>query len=77
MTNWPIFISLTAFANSRGGRFKAADTTIENLQRDDYVSSLRNGLLSEAFYLSGDIEKYGTGFVHIRRMKKARISGNA
>lgn len=40
--------------------------TVADLQRDDYVSVLRNRLLAEAFYLTGDIEKYGTGFVRIR-----------
>jgi ATP-dependent DNA helicase RecG len=40
--------------------------SIDDLQRDDYVSSLRNRLLAEAFYLTGDIERYGTGFVRIR-----------
>ena len=44
--------------------------TIEDLKRDDYVSSIRNKLLAEAFYLMGDIEKYGTGFVRIREMLK-------
>lgn len=41
---------------------------IADLQRNDYVSSLRNRLLAEAFYLSGDIERYGTGFVRIREV---------
>jgi ATP-dependent DNA helicase RecG len=40
--------------------------TVADLQRDDYVSVLRNKLLAEAFYLTGDIEKYGTGFVRVR-----------
>lgn len=40
---------------------------IEDLARDDYVSSIRNKLVAEAFYLMGDIEKYGTGFIRIRR----------
>ena len=39
---------------------------IADLERDDYVSSLRNRLLAEMFYLTGDIERYGTGFVRIR-----------
>ncbi|OQY05657.1 MAG: hypothetical protein B6I25_05375 [Planctomycetales bacterium 4572_13] len=39
---------------------------VEDLQRDDYTSSIRNKLIAEAFYLTGDIEKYGTGFVRIR-----------
>jgi ATP-dependent DNA helicase RecG len=46
------------------------DLTIEDLKRDDYVSSIRNKLLAEAFYLMGDIEKYGTGFVRIRQWLK-------
>ena len=45
--------------------------TIEDLKRDDYISSIRNKLLAEAFYLMGDIEKYGTGFVRIRKWLKA------
>jgi len=43
---------------------------IEDLYRDDYVSSIRNKLLAEAFYLLGDIEKYGTGFLRIRKALK-------
>jgi ATP-dependent DNA helicase RecG len=42
--------------------------TAEDLERDDYVSSIRNKLLAESFYLVGDIEKYGTGFRRIRKM---------
>ncbi|MBA7573875.1 hypothetical protein ES708_15676 [subsurface metagenome] len=42
--------------------------TVEELERDDYVSSIRNKLLAESFYLMGDIEKYGTGFIRIRKM---------
>jgi ATP-dependent DNA helicase RecG len=41
------------------------------LGRNDYVSSLRNRLLAEAFYLTGDIERYGTGFVRIREFISA------
>ncbi len=44
--------------------------TFKDLERNDYVSSIRNKLLAEAFYLTGDIEKYGTGFVRIRKMLK-------
>jgi len=40
---------------------------IEDLARDDYVSSIRNKLVAETFYLMGDIEKYGTGFIRIRQ----------
>lgn len=39
---------------------------LEDLNRNDYVSSLRNRLLAEMFYLAGDIERYGTGYVRIR-----------
>ena len=42
--------------------------TIEDLERDDYIPAHRNRLLAEAFYLTGDIEKYGTGFIRVRRM---------
>ena len=36
-----------------------------------YVSSLRNRLLAEAFSLTGDIERYGTGFVRVREILQA------
>ena len=36
-----------------------------------YVSSLRNRLLAEAFSLTGDIERYGTGSVRIREILQA------
>jgi ATP-dependent DNA helicase RecG len=45
--------------------------TIKDLERDDYVSSIRNKLLAEAFYMIGEIEKYGTGFVRIRQWLRA------
>jgi ATP-dependent DNA helicase RecG len=44
--------------------------SLADLERDDYVSSIRNKLLAEAFYLTGDIERYGTGFVRIREYLK-------
>ena len=40
--------------------------TIEKLATDTYQSSTRNKLIAEAFYLTRDIEKYGSGFVRIR-----------
>jgi len=40
--------------------------TIADLKTDDYISVHRNKLLTEAFYLTGDIEKYGTGFKRLR-----------
>lgn len=42
------------------------DLTIEDLNSDNYHSSARNKLIVEAFFLTGDIEKYGTGFHRIR-----------
>jgi len=48
--------------------------TVEDLERDDYVSSIRNKLLAESFYLMGDFEMYGIGF--IQNSKNAdRLSG--
>jgi ATP-dependent DNA helicase RecG len=41
--------------------------TLKDLEKDDYISSIRNKLLAEAFFLTGDIEKYGTGFIRIRK----------
>lgn len=41
--------------------------TIESLNTDNYQPRHRNKLLAEAFYLMGEVEKYGTGFVRIRK----------
>jgi len=40
--------------------------TLSELKGDDYQAQSRNKLIAEAFYLTGDIEKYGSGFVRIR-----------
>lgn len=40
--------------------------TLSELKGDDYQVQARNKLIAEAFYLTGDIEKYGSGFVRIR-----------
>lgn len=40
--------------------------SIDDLREDNYTSQLRNKLIAEAFYLTKDIEKYGTGFFRIR-----------
>jgi ATP-dependent DNA helicase RecG len=40
--------------------------TIEDLKTDHYQSHLRNKLIAEAFYLTKNIEKYGSGFIRIR-----------
>lgn len=38
----------------------------EDLLKGDYIAVHRNKLLAEAFYLRGDIEKFGTGFYRIQ-----------
>ncbi len=47
--------------------------TVDDLQGDSYHSELRNKLIAEAFYLTGIIEKYGSGLTRIR--KAVRDSG--
>lgn len=44
--------------------------TIKDILTDNYQSKHRNKLLAEAFYLTGDIEKYGTGFIRLREWLK-------
>ncbi|GHV66208.1 hypothetical protein FACS1894199_09150 [Bacteroidia bacterium] len=43
------------------------DLTIEDLKTDKYQANARNKMIAEAFYLTGDIEKYGSGFRRIRK----------
>jgi ATP-dependent DNA helicase RecG len=43
------------------------DITEEDLRTDTYQASTRNKQLAEAFYLTHDIEKYGSGFIRIRQ----------
>ena len=43
------------------------DLTIEKLKTDCYQSRTRNKLIAEAFYLTRDIEKYGSGYIRVRR----------
>jgi len=45
--------------------------SIEDLKTDTYPSHLRNKLIAEAFYLTKNIEKYGSGFIRIRNELKA------
>ena len=45
--------------------------TVEQLDTDSYSASTRNKLIAEAFYLTGAIEKYGSGFIRIRKAIKA------
>jgi hypothetical protein len=40
---------------------------LEDLYTNHYPSKLRNKLVAEAFYLTGNIEKYGSGFIRIRK----------
>jgi ATP-dependent DNA helicase RecG len=40
---------------------------LAELDSDNYKSRLRNKLVAEAFYLTGNIEKYGSGFIRIRK----------
>ncbi len=41
--------------------------TVAEVQADSYRSSLRNKLVGEGFYLINAIEKYGSGFIRIRK----------
>ncbi len=41
--------------------------SIADIQTDNYRSSLRNKLVAEGFYLTSAIEKYGSGFIRIRK----------
>jgi len=41
--------------------------TEEELKTDSYQASTRNKQIAEAFYLTNDIEKYGSGFIRIRK----------
>lgn len=42
----------------------------EDLMKGNYIAMHRNKLLAEAFYLRGDIEKFGTGFFRIQTALK-------
>lgn len=43
------------------------DITEQDLQTDKYRASTRNKQLAEALYLTKDIEKYGSGFIRVRK----------
>lgn len=62
-----IFDEEILFSNP-GGLF--GNLTIDDLKTDHYQPSHRNKLLAETFYLMGEVEKYGTGFVRIRKWLK-------
>ena len=42
------------------------DITIDELKTDTYQAQTRNKLIAEAFYLTKDIEKYGSGYTRVR-----------
>lgn len=41
--------------------------TEEQLKTDNYQTSTRNKQIAEVFYLTNDIDKYGSGFIRIRK----------
>jgi ATP-dependent DNA helicase RecG len=43
------------------------NVTVAALNKDNYQAHARNKLIAEAFYLTGDIEKYGSGLIRIRK----------
>ena len=45
--------------------------TVKKIKSGNYISQHRNKLLTETFYLTGDIEKYGTGFRRISEWFKS------
>ena len=53
--------TLTAAGESQTLEFKSS------FDKANYKSRLRNKLVAEAFYLTGNIEKYGSGFIRIRK----------
>ncbi|TAJ06667.1 DeoR family transcriptional regulator [Marinilabiliaceae bacterium JC017] len=65
----PIDIQIKIFDNSitifNPGKLYG-NLTIEDLNTDWYQSQTRNKLVAEAFYLTKDIEKYGSGYIRVR-----------
>ena len=58
-----IFDNYISFFNP--GRLHS-ELSIDDLKTDSYSAYARNKLIAEAFYLTGDIEKYGSDFLRIR-----------
>ncbi len=58
-----IFDNSIVFFNPSG---LYGNITEEDLKTDSYKASTRNRQIAQAFYLTKDIEKYGSGFVRIR-----------
>ena len=46
------------------------ETKIDDLKTDNYQAQSRNKLITEAFYLTKDIEKYGSGYYRVRKEVK-------
>lgn len=65
----PVDIQIKIFDNSitifNPGKLYG-DLTVEDLHTNIYQSRARNKLIAEAFYLTGDIEKYGSGYIRVR-----------
>lgn len=59
-----IFDQSISFFNPSG---LYGNITEMDLMTDTYTASTRNKLIAEAFYLTNDIEKFGSGFVRIRK----------
>ncbi len=69
----PIDVQIKVFDNSitffNPGKLYG-DLTVAHLISNNYQAYARNKLLAEAFYLTGDIEKYGSGFKRIQNELK-------
>ena len=66
----PVDIQIKIFDNSisifNPGKLYG-EITIEDLKTDTYQSHTRNKLIAEAFYLKKEIEKYGSGYIRVRK----------
>ena len=65
MTNIPLSAAFIYGEFNPSGLY--GDITVEQLKTDSYSASTRNRLIAEAFYLTKDIAKYGSGFIRIRQ----------
>ncbi len=69
----PIDVQIKVFDNSitffNPGKLYG-ELTVAHLISNNYQAYARNKLLAEAFYLTGDIEKYGSGFKRIQNELK-------
>ncbi|HAR62901.1 MAG TPA: hypothetical protein DCS13_05490 [Candidatus Margulisbacteria bacterium] len=67
--NSSVIETIVAFANNKGGYvFVGISDNGKIIGVDTNENIHRNRLLAESFYLSGEIEKYGTGITRVRRM---------